>query len=307
MANSEVTIPEKTLEHWVSQYVNYRYKTWASLWWPALGEDVSIGSIPARPGKAVRLEIKTATNHGRDGEHHDVNIDVRQLWRYLQRPLGEQPFYVYPAPRWRGLLVANAASRGADVAEIAFQRGRKRHSWFADWMFVLTAADVGVALAVNPTGPEPAKHTRRLVRCTCGNAARRSIKVGPLVSFSATSGTVPTRLVDFFDELDRCGRAGWPQLLRLSAAARGVQLTRDRALDSLIDQAPKGGDTRYGPRDLDADLVSFTPRLLGDNEINGTWVYGSTDSEVLYPGDGDTEEPTSGAGVMFIDSRAVRR
>ena len=38
-----VSVPEKTLEHWSSQYITYRFGTHAALWWPATGEDIEIG------------------------------------------------------------------------------------------------------------------------------------------------------------------------------------------------------------------------------------------------------------------------
>jgi hypothetical protein len=56
-----VSVPEETLEHWLSQYVAYRYRSRAAQWWPAGGEDIDVSSLSARPGKAVQLELKTTT------------------------------------------------------------------------------------------------------------------------------------------------------------------------------------------------------------------------------------------------------
>lgn len=56
-----VSVPEKTLEHWASMYVTYRFRSKASLWWPNPGEDINIRDFPKLPGKAVQLEVKTAT------------------------------------------------------------------------------------------------------------------------------------------------------------------------------------------------------------------------------------------------------
>ncbi len=69
--------PEKTLEHWSSQYVIYLYRSMAALWWPASGQDIDVRWLPARPGKAVQLELKTTTVV-RPGVH-DVMVDLGQL------------------------------------------------------------------------------------------------------------------------------------------------------------------------------------------------------------------------------------
>ena len=66
-----VSIPEKTLEHWASIYLTYRYHSHAALWWPAHGEDVNVGNLPPTPGKAVQLELKT-TYLNSSGTVHQV-------------------------------------------------------------------------------------------------------------------------------------------------------------------------------------------------------------------------------------------
>lgn len=72
-----VSIPEKTLEHWSSLYLTYRYRSQASLWWPTRGEDIDVQMLPMAPGKAVQLELKTTTPAGTG--LHDVNVDLGQL------------------------------------------------------------------------------------------------------------------------------------------------------------------------------------------------------------------------------------
>lgn len=59
IVTQRVSVPEKTLEHWASQYIMYRYRAQASLWWPATGQDIDVSLLPAEPGKAVQLELKT--------------------------------------------------------------------------------------------------------------------------------------------------------------------------------------------------------------------------------------------------------
>jgi hypothetical protein len=110
LMRKSVSVPEKTLEHWSSQYITYRYRSKAALWWPASGEDIKVGLLPARPGKIVQLELKTTTLIG--PALHDVKIDLAQLREYLRRPLGHQPFYVFPRPDWGGTLQAEAIAEG---------------------------------------------------------------------------------------------------------------------------------------------------------------------------------------------------
>jgi hypothetical protein len=86
LAPHSVSVPEKTLEHWSSQYVTYLYRSWAALWWPTRGEDIDVRLLPTRPGRAVQLELKTTTVAGVG--LHDVSVDLGQLWEYRQRPLG---------------------------------------------------------------------------------------------------------------------------------------------------------------------------------------------------------------------------
>src|SRR5262245_56456544 len=115
-----VSVPEKTLEHWSSQYVTYRYRSKAALWWPTSRQDIDVRWLPARPGKAVQLELKTTTVAG--AGLHDVLVDLGQLWEYRQRQPGHQPFYAFPRPGWSGNLSAAANARGRPVTELAFAR-----------------------------------------------------------------------------------------------------------------------------------------------------------------------------------------
>src|SRR2546421_2240289 len=138
-----VSVPEKTLEHWASQYVSYRYSSCAALWWPSSREDIDVRWLPTRPGKAVQFELKTTTVAG--AGVHDVLVDLGQLWEYRQRPIGHQPFYAFPWPDWRGDLTAAAIAGGRPVTELAFGRSGPGW-WFADWMVVLTSAEVARVL-----------------------------------------------------------------------------------------------------------------------------------------------------------------
>jgi hypothetical protein len=52
-----VSVPEKTLEHWASLCVAYRYRSLAAQWWPVNGVDIDLQALPAQPGKAIQLEV----------------------------------------------------------------------------------------------------------------------------------------------------------------------------------------------------------------------------------------------------------
>jgi hypothetical protein len=140
-----VSVPEKTLEHWSSLYLTYRYRAQVSLWWPTRGEDIDVQMLPMTPGKAVQLELKTTTPAGTG--LHDVEVDLGQLWEYSRKPLGRQPFYAFPWPDWDGNLaaVARAQQPRKEVTELAFRRSGPQW-WFAEWMVVLTTRQVADVL-----------------------------------------------------------------------------------------------------------------------------------------------------------------
>ncbi len=202
-----VSVPEKTLEHWASQYITYRYRSQAALWWPTRGEDIDVGWLPARPGKAVQLELKTTTVV-RPGVH-DVMIDLGQLWEYRQRPLGHQPFYAFPSPDrdWDGDLAAAATAGGVAVTELAFARSG-RGWWFADWMVVLTTAQVATVLRheLAAHGSRRRGKKERLVRFDRKQSAP---------TWASGAATSPIRWRKFWPALEQCGYAGWPQLIHL--------------------------------------------------------------------------------------------
>jgi hypothetical protein len=244
-----VSVPEKTLEHWSSQYLNYRYRSKASLWWPAYGEDINVVWLPRRPGKAVQIELKTTTVTRPN--LHDVRINLRQLWEYLQLPLSRQPFYAFPRPSWKGLLTEAAAYHGIIAAELAYQRSG-RTWWFAEWMVVMPAADVAAVLGPKfdlRVQPDP-KATARLVRydMSVPHPLRRETWATPLPVHSR-----PLKWRRFWDELQHCGRPGWPQLVRLPSGILppGGRFSATTVLEMLGEVRGPG---QYGANDL-IDLV----------------------------------------------------
>ncbi|WP_261570746.1 hypothetical protein [Frankia gtarii] len=204
-------MPEKTLEHWSSQYIMYRYKSNATLWWPANHEDIRIESLPARPGKALQLELKT-TEVVSPGVH-EVKVDLGQLWDYYRHPQERQPFYAFPKPNdgWHGDLRVAAEAAGVSVANLGLRRARGW--WFAEWMVVLTTKQVasvmGKALAEH--GSSKRGIEKRLVRFE----ANRDSSWGP--GRRSVSDPGLTRWLDFWDMIDQCGQPDWPQLVRVPA------------------------------------------------------------------------------------------
>jgi hypothetical protein len=142
-----------------------------------------------------------------------VRIDLRQLWEYLQLPLSRQPFYAFPCPTWKGFLTEAAAKHGIVPAELAYQRSG-RTWWFAEWMVVMPAADVADVL-----GPKFAPRVQ-----PGPNATARLVRYDMSVPHPLRRETWATRLPvhlrplkwrRFWDELEHCGRPGWPQLVQL--------------------------------------------------------------------------------------------
>ncbi|WP_236794929.1 hypothetical protein [Amycolatopsis sp. GM8] len=146
------SIPEKTLEHWTSIYLSNRFPNGA-LWWPVSGEDVLV-ELPrlaaSGPGKSLALELKTTEARGTD---HVLEIDTRQLARYVNPPAGPPlpVYYVFPTPHWTGPLTSHsgtapAAPNGSAAAPPEWWRRRIGRAWFGDWLYVMSARSVAAAL-----------------------------------------------------------------------------------------------------------------------------------------------------------------
>lgn len=133
-------IPEKTLEHWSSMYLARRFPQ-CQLWWPSIGEDISIESLPRRPGKSVLLEVKTTDWNASRWEHR-LTVDVDQLRRY-QRSL-IPVYYVLPMPPWQDVLADGHVWLAGRPCSDLLNRG---HGWFGDWVFVVRAQTLWTWLA----------------------------------------------------------------------------------------------------------------------------------------------------------------
>jgi hypothetical protein len=309
-----VSVPEKALEHWSSMYVTYRYRSNVALWWPASGEDIDFGWLPRKPGKAVQLELKTTTVAG--AWRHDVRVDLGQLWEYLQRPLGHQPFYAFPKPEWDGYLTAVADANGRPVTELGFARSGARW-WFADWMVLLTAEEVAAVLRqeLAAHGSADRDTRKRLVRFDLRNSTG-----SPAVTWGSsgvTASTVGWR--QFWSELEECGRPRWPQLIRLPervARTRGPYLPSQVAW-LLREAANTAADSRWD----DEPFVTLVPDAHGNFQIAAVPAadYGEpdqgrsdplADSESSQRDDPSADEDGAGEAsqhrlVVFIEAQAL--
>lgn len=283
-----VSVPEKTLEHWVSQYLTYRYRSKVALWWPAYGVDVDVRSLPNLPGKAVQLELKTTTTTRTNPSQHSIDIDLGQLKSYLtsQAPV----FYVIPRPTWQGELEAAARSAGLPAAEIAFSRSGQRW-WFAEWMIVLTAKQVKEVLF--PGGSVPAGATRgnrkRLVDFTIGASGS--------VSVSWANGVMPVTYEwrDFWTRLGQCGESDWPQIVRVPrSCVRGRSLMSRQEVFSALTGAAGSMDEEGQFVD---EVIDFA--AVGNDVFR---IIEPSDSAPVLSADSEDDEYRQ---VVFLNARAL--
>lgn len=171
-----------------------------------------VGRLPNRPGKALQLELKATTVAG--AALHDVLVDLGQLWEYHRlRSLGHQPFYAFPWPHWRGDLAEAAHAGGREVTELGFGRSGGRW-WFANWMVLLTTAQVAAVLNTELMAhgkPKRGEKKGRLVRFDL------SLPLSPVVTWGSKTEVRPSivRWRTFWPTLEQCGEPEWPQLIRL--------------------------------------------------------------------------------------------
>lgn len=219
LPNVVVSIPEKTLEHWASIYLTYRYRSHAALWWPAHGEDINVGNLPPTPGKAVQLELKT-TYLNSAGTVHQVKIRLEQLDRYLRRPHGQRPYYVFPWPRWTGALELAACADGVPPTEIGFRRAwgySNNDWWFAEWLCALTANQVAAIVSSQLSMYRSGMAVRDQVTLVTFDLRSRQ----PVTTWADGQQRNAIPWLDLWDRLNACGEPSWPQLVRLPASLLG--------------------------------------------------------------------------------------
>jgi len=157
---SKVSVPEKTLEHWMSTYLHNRFPK-SALWWPTHGEDIAVDLRRAlgargRSAWALALEVKTARPD--TNGVHEVRIRLDQLDRYLagrgqsHRAGAPLPvFYALPMPHWSGILTPSTPARTCCPScclssPEEWWRQKACCNWFGQWTVVLSAQAVGRAL-----------------------------------------------------------------------------------------------------------------------------------------------------------------
>ncbi len=139
------SLPEKTLEHWTGLYLASRFPN-ANQWWPTLGEDVRLAlrASLTMPGKLVMLEVKVPEW---TGAGHQLSISTEQLQRYLDDQL--PMFYVLPVPGWYGSLDPETT----DPSPAAGWWRQRSGNWFANWTYVLSAADLRDQIPMDKANP----------------------------------------------------------------------------------------------------------------------------------------------------------
>ena len=292
--SKSVSVPEKTLEHWSSQYLMYRYRSQAALWWPASGEDIDVRWLPPKPGKAVQLELKTTTV-SRAGLH-EVMVDLGQLWEYRQRSLGRQPFYAFPWPDWDGKLEAVAIAEGRAVTELGFSRSGSGW-WFADWMVVLTPAQVEAVLhdELKEHGSKERGTKKPLVRFDVSNS-KTKVKWGP----RDVRSPGPLWWREFWPRLDQCGRRGWPQLIRLPLQllpARGPYSPAQVA--EMLREAVNVPAAQRGNAET---LVTLEPDLDGNYQITQTFIDNPEGSDEDETAEGEAAEVDHHRQIVFLNA-----
>ncbi len=231
-----VSVPEKTLEHWVSQYILYRFRSHALMWWPSAGVDIDVFNVPTRPGKLLAIEVKTATW---TGSRHVILVDVAQLKKYLARNVADQPFYAFPLPTWTGELPSNA-----NEAERALSRSGDR--WFALGMAVLTTVEVAARLGIttSTTSNTP------LELCVVEGSPGQVRWVQPSAKGLPPR---PRGWHEFWRELIECGNPHWPQRFHVAShhLPDGPTFSNREAISAMhatrreIDESEDTGDITF--------------------------------------------------------------
>jgi len=131
------SFPEKTLEHWCSIHLGYRYKAHLEMWWPSSGEDINVSRMPSAPGKRIWLELKT-TEWIAKSASHELEIDLKQLERYGTGSIPD--YYVFPVPQWSGHLQSGPTWLARlSPSSLAYQ-SKSRAKWFAEWTEVVSGS-----------------------------------------------------------------------------------------------------------------------------------------------------------------------
>lgn len=196
------SFPEKTLEHWCSMHLSYRYRAKLLMWWPASDADIEVIKPKGGWGKRFWLELKTTEwKPGRNGRH-ELSIDLPQLAAYGAQSIPD--YYVFPIPPWEGILGEPASLAWLDKPRERLAYGAQSdEKWFAEWTYVvpgrLLRKRLHAALAALPNGKK--KQAHRIA----------TIKKGVLHPDGPALTNKPYVLWrDFWAHQDVCGSQQWP-------------------------------------------------------------------------------------------------
>lgn len=230
------TIPEKTLEHWCSIHLTYRYRAKLRMWWPTSGADIHIEQGRVLLGKRFWLELKVPEwdpNQGQNGRH-TLKIDLDQLEAYNGQPV--PVYYVFPIPVWLGVL-GDAVSAPWLTPLHRSDLGYQSHSagrWFAEWTWVVSGRELTRIL----NGPLVAKRQ--------GQRSSGLVTLGHSQggNFHPARGLARPSMVRwrrFWELMERCGGDDLPAqfLLPANRNGGGDSVSRDELVSTLRD-LPEG-------------------------------------------------------------------
>jgi hypothetical protein len=189
-------------------------------------------------------------------------------------------------------VAANAGGRS--VTELGFRRSGAGW-WFADWMVLLTTAQVATVLHKDlmAHGSPKRGKKRRLVRFDLSHSA-----VSPRITWG--SGAPPPKPIgwrEFWPTLEECGRDGWPQLIRLPA-----WMAPDP--DSYLPSSFVFGLLREAATSQwdDQDLVTLEPDENGNYQIAP-----APDDNLIGSPAGQGDQIDDHRQIVFLDARVLFR
>lgn len=206
------SLPEKTFEHWCALHLNYRYRSHLQMWWPSNGPDIDAVAIPGSYGKRIWLELKTVEWKPKQ-TRHELSIDLRQLDAYGRQAVPD--YYVFPVPRWQGVLATGAPWLGALTApQLAYQT-RSKEKWFAEWTFVVPGHALRRSLA-SEIRTVLARGKSTILRVA-------EVKNGAFNWTQSSLGTItPVLWKEFWEIIDACGSPEYPAQFILPRHIVGV-------------------------------------------------------------------------------------
>ncbi|MFW0182652.1 hypothetical protein ACN082_04005 [Rothia sp. CCM 9417] len=293
------TPPEKTLEHWTSSYLRYRYKSKVSLWWPSFGQDIELASPRNLPGKSLNLEIKTSYM---DSRFFKIKIRYSQLISYISwNSPSFEPYYVFPLPIWPGRIEDYARVNLKNKSEFSYSRSGSM--WYPNWAWVIHSRSLYNYLQKNQSLISQKDDEKTLVKGTW-NSTKNKYDLQWLPSrgprnrptFQPPSSLVNLR--DFLDKFEQCGGVGFPQ---------AVHLPRFSLLEGVSIEGVKEQMIKYGIILQNNDGYPYANNENVDYiEDCDTFIIGEKNKFFPCPTEGVSLEVPPGSNLqrLFVDARA---